>query len=79
MNVILIKTMIFWSFQDMETFAFEDGAAFTWRRQGSFIWRNKNEFEIATSERGQFQVLKQVGSNFMLKDSKTQIPVQSQI
>jgi len=42
------------------TFVFKDGAAFTWRRQGSFIWRNKNEFEIATSERGQFQVLKQV-------------------
>ena len=63
----------------METFAFEDGAAFTWRRQGSFIWRNKNEFEIATSERGQFQVLKKVGWNIMLEDSQTQIPVQSQI
>ena len=78
MNVILIKTMIFWSFQDMETFALEDGAAFTWRRQGSFVWRNKNEFEIATSEMGQFQVLKQVGWNFMLKVSQTQIPVQLQ-
>ena len=63
----------------METFAFEDGAAFTWRRQGSFIWRNKNEFEIATSERGQFQVLKKVGWNIMLEDSQTQIPAQSQI
>ena len=39
---------------------FEDGSAFTWKRIGNFIWRNMNEYEIAASERGQFQMLTQV-------------------
>jgi len=42
------------------TFVFEDGSAFTWKRRGNLIWRNKNEYESATSERGQFEMLTQV-------------------
>ena len=43
-------------------FPFEDGSAFTWSRRGNMVWRNKNEYESATSERGQFEMLTQVGN-----------------
>ena len=43
-------------------FPFEDGSAFTWSRRGNLVWRNKNEYESATSERGQFEMLTQVGN-----------------